>query len=414
MYPKLFDKESTYLSQFTLLYGAKQLLTLHGLPGARRGSALQDLGIIENGSVLIEDGLICAVGPTRRIENLKQARDAAVIDVAGSLVMPGMTDPDFHVTYPAAESGGAVRSRRPGKIYEESLELLRACLQHGTLSAVLKASAEMSDFHSDLQVLRQLAKIGPKSVATVRTWQLNRAPNTDDEYLDFQQTLLTLARKHLANSVSLSSSSLTEGAVPAWAAQLMDAGLPLNLEWKGCRGHDLAALLAVLQPRTVSCSSSLNAEEVSALSKSQAIAVFAPGTEIGRATGTALRHLVDAGGAMALSSGYHPVFAPGFSMQMAVSLAIVQGGLSDEEAISAATVNAAYAAGRGGVVGTIEKGKRADLLVMTVPDYREIARQFGINHVGTVLRDGEVAFNRSRWKIVANEAAPARVRTQHF
>jgi imidazolonepropionase len=90
-------------------------------------------------------------------------------------------------------------------------------------------------------------------------------------------------------------------------------------------------------------------------------------------------------------------------MQMALSLAIVRAQLTPEEAISAATVNAAWAAGRGDVSGTLEQGKRADILVMTVPDYRDISRQFGINHVGTVLRQGNIAFNRTRRKIMTDE-----------
>jgi imidazolonepropionase len=113
--------------------------------------------------------------------------------------------------------------------------------------------------------------------------------------------------------------------------------------------------------------------------------------------------VADAGGAIALSSGYDANQAPGFSMQMAVSLAVMRGQLTVEEAITAATVNAAYAVGCGETAGTLEVGKRADILVLTIPDYREIPRQFGINHVGIVLRSGEVVLNRSRWKIGSHE-----------
>ena len=140
----------------------------------------------------------------------------------------------------------------------------------------------------------------------------------------------------------------------------------------------------------------------------------APVPDLTNAAGNALRRLTEAGAAVALSSGHHPVASPGFSMQMAISLAIVQGQLTPEQAISAATVNAAYAAGRGAFAGTLESGKRGDILVMNVPDYRDIARQFGINHVVTVLRSGQVAFNQSRRKMVAHEPAPARVRAQHI
>src|SRR5262245_22110359 len=80
-----------------LIRGARQLLTLHGPPGARRGSALGDVGIIQDGAVLIENGVIREVGPSRRIENIKDARDAHEIDATGRVVMPGFVDSHTHL-----------------------------------------------------------------------------------------------------------------------------------------------------------------------------------------------------------------------------------------------------------------------------------------------------------------------------
>ena len=80
------------MAQLILLRGAKQLLTLRGPSGVRRGPALHELGLIEDGSVLIRDGLIAAVGTTRRVENLKEARDAFEIPANGRVVMPGFVD----------------------------------------------------------------------------------------------------------------------------------------------------------------------------------------------------------------------------------------------------------------------------------------------------------------------------------
>jgi imidazolonepropionase len=86
-------------------------------------------------------------------------------------------------------------------------------------------------------------------------------------------------------------------------------------------------------------------------------------------------------------------------MQAVLTLAVLWQGLSAEQAIAASTVNAAHAVGRGHLTGTLEAGKRADLLVLNVPDYREIPRRFGINHVVMAIREGNVVFNRTRWKV---------------
>src|SRR5260370_1310319 len=81
-----------------LIYGARQLLTLHGPSGPRRGSAMRDLGIIQDGAVLIVDGIIRESGTTRRVENLAAARAAdRTVDASGRVVMPGFVDSNTHL-----------------------------------------------------------------------------------------------------------------------------------------------------------------------------------------------------------------------------------------------------------------------------------------------------------------------------
>ena len=85
-------------------------------------------------------------------------------------------------------------------------------------------------------------------------------------------------------------------------------------------------------------------------------------------------------------------------MQMAIALAVGRLQLTPEEAITAATVNAAYASGIGHRAGSLEVGKQADLVFLNLTSYRDLPRQFGINHVGLVIRAGNVVFNRIGWK----------------
>src|SRR5579863_8168679 len=92
-------------TRWTLIRGARQLLTLRGASGPRRGSAMTDLSIIPDGAVLIRDGVIEEVGSTRRVENLVPARLARVIDATGRVVMPAFVDPDIALaaSHPAAD-----------------------------------------------------------------------------------------------------------------------------------------------------------------------------------------------------------------------------------------------------------------------------------------------------------------------
>jgi imidazolonepropionase len=114
-----------------------------------------------------------------------------------------------------------------------------------------------------------------------------------------------------------------------------------------------------------------------------------------------VRKLASVGGAIALASGYDAKDAPIFSMQMVVALAVLRLRLSVEQAITATTINAAHALGLGNEVGSLEAGKRADLLVLNLSDYREIPRRIGVNHVAMAMRDGNLVINRKRAKASA-------------
>ena len=154
-----------------LLRGARQLLTLRGPSGVRRGSTLHDLAIIEDGSVLIRDGLIAEVGSSRRVENLKEARQALAIPVHGAVLMPGFVDASIGVSLQNSAADAPRRRKSPSQFHDEILALMRACLQHGTLTADVKASSGMAGARSNPPVLRQLRKIGDHPVRTIRTWR---------------------------------------------------------------------------------------------------------------------------------------------------------------------------------------------------------------------------------------------------
>lgn len=397
------------MPQFTLLYGARQLLTLRGSEGPRRGSELHDLGVIENGSVLIENGLIRAIGATRRIENLKESRGALEIDVTGSIVMPGLIDAGCHVTYSSSQNEGSSRARRPGNVYADGMELMRACLRHGTVSAMMMASAETADFKSDVAVLRQLTKMGTNPVHAIRVWDLERAPANDAERQEYLVTAAMLSRRRLLDCVQIPSSMLAGGE----ARKLLPPGIPVALKWTG-GDVPLQALLRDVHPRSVLCGNTLSPEDLTALAEWGGVCVFIPSLRAGTDPCSDLRRAADAGCAVALASGYHPLNSPAYSMQMGISLAVVNGNLTPEEAIAAATVNSAWAAGRGNSVGTLERGRVADILVMSVSDYRDITRQFGINNATTVLRQGEVVFNRGSWKRGAHGFGSGEVRSQRL
>jgi imidazolonepropionase len=109
----------------------------------------------------------------------------------------------------------------------------------------------------------------------------------------------------------------------------------------------------------------------------------------------AARQMIDAGLAVVLATDFNPGSSPVPSMPMILSLACTQMKMTPGEAITAATINAAYSLGRGDEIGSLEKGKRADFVIHDASDYRELAYFFGIEHPWRVYASGKLAYQRS-------------------
>ncbi len=388
------------MPQLLLIRGAKQLLTLRGPRGVRRGAALEDLAIVEDGSILIRDGWIAQVGSTRRVENLKECRGAAEISVNGAVVMPGFVDPAIHLFASQLSSGRKRKSY--AEFLDETLILLRCCLQHGTLHAQLKISSCEKDAKSDLALLRQLSSLGENPVGMVRTWRLeNRSETAGRTLNEVTAAIPYLAKRKLAQRVEVAPQGGAAFREKIWAAAVSNS-LAINLLWAGGSAELLANLLARLKPRSVSSARALTETECALLAGSSVPIIFSSAESLTDSSfaGT-VQQLAKGGAPIALASGYDEREMPVLNMQAVISLAVLRLNLTTEQAISAATINAAYAVGRGHLTGSLEVGKRADLVVLNLANYREIPRRFGINHVGMAIRDGKIAFNRTGWKVSA-------------
>src|SRR6185503_3010391 len=161
------DRESPEdLPHWILIRGARQLLTLRGASGPRRGSAMQDLNIIPDGSVLIRGGVIEEVGSTRRIENLAAARQAREIDAAGKIVMPAFVDPDTALATPGPIRTGETPERDISRMSWRRLESRAASAaadltRYGVLTAGAHTLAA-ADLQNTTRALRLHHKLQSK------------------------------------------------------------------------------------------------------------------------------------------------------------------------------------------------------------------------------------------------------------
>jgi len=159
-------------------------------------------------------------------------------------------------------------------------------------------------------------------------------------------------------------------------------------------GAELAVELAALTADHLMC---VTPEGIAALAQSDTVAVLLPGTSFFlRSPWAPARSLVDAGCAVALATDCNPGSSPTESMPTILALACLGMGMGVAEAITAVTLNAAAAIGRAHEVGSIEVGKRADLVVLEAPNYHHIVYHYGVNPVRHVIKDGRIVVRDGR------------------
>jgi len=177
--------------------------------------------------------------------------------------------------------------------------------------------------------------------------------------------------------------------------------LPCKLTWQGATNDALLDLITRFRIHSVAGLNRPSPAIINHFGEAQTVLVVNCADMIaGESRDLAVREILDRDGPLALAPGYDPIRSPMFNMHMAVALAVLLMDMTTADAITAATITAACASGISDRVGSLEYGKDADLLMLNLTDYRDIPRQFGVNHVGLALRAGSLVFNRIGWKPV--------------
>jgi imidazolonepropionase len=406
-----------------LIHGARQLITLRGPSSPRRGVALGELGIIEDGALLVVDGRIEAVGQGRRVENLAAARDAVEIDAARRIVLPGFVDSHTCLVsgHPvrsefesndAARTGGVLHSSvrdlrlTPSRILERRARLFSdAFIRHGTTTLEAKTGYGL-DRRGEMKTLRVLGKLAGAPLDVIPTYLGAGAVPPEfegrgHEYIDWilAEMLPHIARKKLAHFAGVrcgkGAFSLEDARRYLEAVRSLGLGLKVHADQFA---HTGAARLAVeLGAISADHLEHAGADDISILAQSSTIATLVPGTafHLGLQRHAPARALIGHGAAVALATGFNPDTSPTCSMQMVLALASNQLHMTPAEALSAATINGAHAMGCADRVGSLEAGKQADLIMLDVPDYRDIPCHFGENLVAMTMKRGVILYERA-------------------
>ena len=413
-----------------LIHSASQLLTLAGSP--QRGHDLGRLGLISDGAVLIRDGLIAVVGSTSKLRH--DYPDEPTLDASGHAVLPGFVDPHTHAIW-TGDRASEFEQRLQGKTYLEILAMgggilstvratraasieqmcaetrprLQSMFAHGTTTAEIKTGygLETAAELRMLSALRMLDAEGHLEIVPTFLGAHAIAPEfkgDPDGYTQLvcDEMLPAVRQCYGSQPLPFVDVFCETGAFSlAQSRRILETarslGFPLKIhadEFDNLGGASLAAELgAVSADHLVKTS----AADVAALAGSDTVAVGLPCTPFGLADPayTPARLILEAGGLLAIATDVNPGTAWCESMQFAIALACRYMKLTPAQAIAAATINAAAAIGRAGRLGSIEPGKQADLLLLSVPDYRHLGYRFGTNLVHTVIKRGQVYPNHS-------------------
>ena len=407
-----------------------QLLTLAGPRRPRAGAELRELSIIPDGAMLLRGGRIERAGTRAEVEPLID--DACeVFDAGRRVVAPGFVDAHAHPVFAGdradefeqraagatyqeiAARGGGIRStvRRTRAATEE--ELLTAALRReewflrtGTTTVEAKSGYGLTT-EDELKMLRVVRELNARGrVSYVPTFL--GAHEVPDEYrgrsgeyveLVVNEMLPRVASERLAEFCDVFCEervfTVEESRRVLSKAHALGLGLRVHAD-QLTRGGG-ARLAAELKAKTADHLEHTDAEGIALLKEACVQPILLPGSvyALGSARYPAARAMIEAGLAIVLATDFNPGSSPTPSMTMILSLASTHMKLTPAEGLTAATVNAAYSLNRGGDVGTLEAGKRADFVVHDCEDYRELAYFFGVEHARAVFKGGRKVFERA-------------------
>ncbi len=413
-----------------IVYNVGQLCTMPTHKGGpQRGAALGDLGLIVDGALAIHEGKIVGVGKSNLVQAAYTGKTE--INAGGKLVTPGLVDPHTHFLW-AGDRADEFEQRLQGATYQEimaaggginrTVQATRAAslqdlaeigrarldlmLAHGTTTVEGKSGYGL-DTRTELRMLNAMVLLdSTHAVDVVPTFLGAHAvpPEFDghtDAYVDvIVKEMIPAVQFWQATNWSdilFCDVFCEDGAFDlAQTRRVLDAAAAASMALK-VHADEFANLGAVglgveLGATSVDHIVKTSDAEIEALGKSDTVAVSLPPTPFGLAHSayTPADKFLDAGAALAIATDCNPGTAWCENMQFALALSTRYLGLSQGQALAAATVNAAFAIGRGDRVGSLEIGKLGDVLVWQVDDYRQLGYRFGVNLVKHVVKRGQL------------------------
>jgi len=392
------------------------------------GKEMAVLPVIENGWLLIEDGIIAGYGPAETMPGFSSA--VTKLDAGGGYLFPAFCDPHTHLVYAgsrekeytdkirglsyeeiAKRGGGILNSAKllhetsEDELFRQSMERVNEIISFGTGAVEIKSGYGLTT-EDELKMLRVIRRIKESSPLTVRSTFLGAhavpAEYRHDRngYVDLivNEMIPAVAAERLADYIDVfcdrgfftveETARILEAGVRHGMRPKIHAN---ELDYSG--GIQTGVRYGALSVDHLEFTGD---DEIAALLGSGTMPTLLPGAAffLGM-TDPPARKMINAGLPLAMASDYNPGSSPSGNMKLVVSLGCIRLRLLPEEAINAVTINAAYAMGLAETHGSITVGKKANLFITKkIPSYEFLPYAYGSNLVDTVLLNGEVVFSR--------------------
>lgn len=411
----------------SIILNAKQIVTPKGNK-AVRGRDMNKLNVIENGAVYMEEGIIKAVGTSNEVLNkVKSLEDVHIIDACKKAVVPGFVDSHTHFIFggyredefinrlkgmPYLEilkRGGGImstvtdtRNASENYLYVSGRERLKKMLAQGVTTVEGKSGYGL-DFETEvkqLNVMKRLNKTQPVDIVTTYLGAhavAREFAGRSGEYLDYMQESVMpyVFENGLAEfcDVFCEDSVFSTDESRKLLTKAKEMGFKLKLhadEIVPMGGAELAGAVGAVSADHLLM---ITEKGIDSIVKNNVVATLLPCTAFCLAKPYApARNIIDRGGAVALASDLNPGSCFSNSIPLMLSLAVIHMNMTIEEALTAMTLNGAAAVDRADTIGTIEEGKKADILILEYPSYKFLVYNTGANIVNKVIKNGAVVY----------------------
>ncbi len=394
------------------------------------GAEMSNITRIKNAAIAVLDGVIVHCGEADEVlSQVELKEDGKKIDASGRVVLPGFVDPHTHLVFAGnraneflmrcqgrsyqeiAKAGGgivasmnATRKASVEELVASGKTRLQKMLAHGTTTCEVKTGYGLSP-ESELNMMRAIFRLSElQPVELIPTFMPAHAFPPDIERAEYirsikQNMLPALAELIKAEGIPAEQIyhdvfcdegyfSLDE------TREILLEGIKFGLRPKVHSDEfvNLGATSLAIELNASSADHLLNISqaEIALMEKSDTVAVLLPGTSffLNLREHAAARSIIDAGASVAIGSDYNPGSCHIFSMPFIIGLACLHLSMTLAEAICAATVNAAFALGRGNKVGQIKAQYQADLLILDISTMEELPYNMSSNPVSMVIKKG--------------------------